>query len=249
MAKGLEIFLDYHTHTLYSHGKGSIEDNIRSAIDKGLKGIAITDHGPAHFFIGVKKNRLREIKEEILRLREKYPQFKILFGIEANIISIDGQIDVPENILKEMDIVLAGIHPIVRTATWRDAYYIAFLNKLRGWFHFRLDELREINTRALIKAMERYPIDIISHPGHSVDIDTKELAKAAAYKGVALEINCNHKNMDPDFIKIALEEGATFSLGSDAHKPEEIGNFDHGLELIEKCGIPPKRIINALNLY
>ena len=84
-----KIIADYHTHTMYSHGKGSIEDNVKKAIEKGLKSIAITDHGSKHFIFGVSEKKLLKQKEEIQAISKKYPDFQLLFGVESNITGID----------------------------------------------------------------------------------------------------------------------------------------------------------------
>ena len=66
----LKMIFDYHTHTVFSHGKGSIEDNVKAAVEKGIKSIAITDHGPGHLTYGIKREAVKEMREEINRLKE-----------------------------------------------------------------------------------------------------------------------------------------------------------------------------------
>ena len=78
-----KMTFDYHTHSTYSDGKGTMEESVKTAISKGLKGLAITDHGPGHLFYGVKRKEIPQMKEEIQRLREAYPQIDIYFGVEA----------------------------------------------------------------------------------------------------------------------------------------------------------------------
>ena len=100
----MQITADFHTHTIYSHGKGRAEDNIRVAIQRGLKTVGITDHGPGHYFIGIRGvSGFRKLHAEIQKLRGKYPEIEILFGVEANIVDLDGTIDVPSEILPELD--------------------------------------------------------------------------------------------------------------------------------------------------
>ena len=72
------MVFDHHTHTVYSHGKGTIEDNVKEAAAKGLESIAITDHGPGHLTYGRDKNKLPQMRAEIDRRQDKYPQIKIL---------------------------------------------------------------------------------------------------------------------------------------------------------------------------
>ena len=101
---------DYHTHTIYSHGKGTIEQNVLEAIKHGLKSIAITDHGFGQPFAGITPAKFEKMKLEVKELREKYPNINILLGVEANIIRKDGTIDLTDEQEKEMDIILAGYH-------------------------------------------------------------------------------------------------------------------------------------------
>ena len=77
---------DHHTHTTYSHGKGSILDNARVAHEKGLKSIAITDHGPGNFLYGMKMKLIPQMREDIRAAKAQYPDVKIFLGVEANTI-------------------------------------------------------------------------------------------------------------------------------------------------------------------
>ncbi len=79
---------DLHTHTTFSHGKGSIEDNVKAAISKGLPAVGISDHGPGHVTYGVKRTNLPVMRSEVERLKPIYPEIEILLGVEANIINI-----------------------------------------------------------------------------------------------------------------------------------------------------------------
>ncbi len=121
-----KIIADYHTHTTYSHGKGSIEDNVKKAINKGLKTIAITDHGSKHFIFGVSEKNLLKQKEEINTILQKYPDFQLLFGVESNITGIDGGYDITTGFENNFDIILCGFHKPV----WADKFTDYFLQQL-----------------------------------------------------------------------------------------------------------------------
>jgi len=82
-----KMTFDYHTHTTFSHGKGSIEDNVKAAIAQGLKAIAISDHGPGHLTYGVKRKDFPVMRDEIERLKLVYPEINIYLSVEANIVS------------------------------------------------------------------------------------------------------------------------------------------------------------------
>jgi putative hydrolase len=259
------ITADYHTHTRYSDGKGSIEDNVLAAISKGLKKIAISDHGFNHIRIGMKLKDIDKMRSEIDKLNERYPSIKVLLGVEANPISLNGQIDVPDHLINRFDLISVGYHRAVTPIAIKDAWQLFLRNRLNAIYRNEKYELSQMNTLALINSIERYPISIITHPGAKAQIDIRLLAKHAAKKNVALEINphhdvyltrkdkairkaTSHQQISPknvEYVKIALEEGASFVINSDAHTPLEVGDFDVALRIAELAGVPVNRIINA----
>ena len=107
LANQYRMIYDHHTHTVYSHGKGTIEDNVRVAAAKGLRSIAITDHGPGHMTYGIDMSKIGEMRDEIKRLSGIYPQVEVLLGVEANTIRNAPYIDLTEEEKEELDIVLA----------------------------------------------------------------------------------------------------------------------------------------------
>ena len=108
------IYGDYHTHTSYSHGKGSILDNAMIARQKGLKEIAITDHGFTHRTFGLKRKDVENIIMDIEKAK-KATGVNILFGIEENFVSLDGKIGLLPRDLDFLNIVNAGYHKLVKT--------------------------------------------------------------------------------------------------------------------------------------
>ncbi len=107
---------DHHTHTTYSHGKGSIADNVRVAAAKGLKSIAITDHGPGHMTYGLDRAKIPQMRAEIAALKKEFPDMEILLGVEANTMRIEPYIDVPASERGDYNILLAGYHYGIRHA-------------------------------------------------------------------------------------------------------------------------------------
>ena len=85
LAAKYRMLYDYHTHTTYSHGTGSIADNVRAAHEKGLREIAITDHGAGNIAHGMGYAKLGKMRAEIAALRTQYPDVKVRLGVEANI--------------------------------------------------------------------------------------------------------------------------------------------------------------------
>jgi putative hydrolase len=242
----MKLFADYHTHTIYSHGKGTIRENVEVAIKKGLKEIAITDHGPGHATYGVKKGTLRRMREEIDELNKEFKEIKILLGVEANLISCDGNIDVSTEDIEMVDKLLVGFHNGAIPYSLRDAHKLYFRNYISGTLKFMRKRCIACNTDAMIRAIEKYNIDIITHPGAKIDIDIKRLAAAAGKKGTVLEINSSHGNLTIEYAKIAMMEDVKFVINSDAHIPPNVGNFEMGIKIAEDAGIPLYRIVNAV---
>ncbi|MBS4008755.1 MAG: PHP domain-containing protein [Clostridium sp.] len=240
----MRAITDLHTHTLYSHGKGSIEDNVRVAIKRGLQAVGIADHGPSHFFIGIGGvDAFRRIKKEIEALRHKYPEVKILFGVEANIVDTDGTIDVAGSILHELDFLLVGYHKMVRPRSFTFLWQLA-RNYWSGWSKTSDALLRAANTAAITAAVRRYPIAAITHPGLQINIDTAELGRVCKEYGTALEINSSYGNELEPYISEALPTGVGFLLCSDAHVSERVGDFSQAYRLVRQLKIPEERIVN-----
>ncbi|MBU5294558.1 PHP domain-containing protein [Anaerosalibacter bizertensis] len=244
----MNIIGDYHTHTIYSHGKGTIRDNVEEAFKKGLKEIAICDHGPGHFTYGIKREDIKKMRKEIDELNKEFQPkgLKILLGVEANIIRYDGTIDVDDEIIEFLDILLLGYHFGALPGTFKDGYKLYILNFLSKVIPKVRKNVMEMNTLALIKAMDRYPIDIITHPGSKVYVDIRRLARKAKEKDIALEINSSHSHLTVEEIELALEEDVYFYINSDAHSPENVGNLENGIERALKGKVPVDRIKNIV---
>jgi putative hydrolase len=245
----MELIADYHTHTVHSHGRGTVEENVAAAQRRGLSAVAITDHGPANYFnLGVKAPEvLLSIQKEIQRVEEERPGIQVLAGVEANVVSSEGDLDVPDDLLRDLDVVLVGLHPLVHYRSPGDALKMGLVN-LAGRVSPAVGrQVRETNTRALEEAVTRHEVDIITHPGLHVSIDTARLATACASAGTALEISAGHPYMTPEFVAVARESGAAFAIGSDAHRPEDVGELSRGLAVAEAAALPPALVLNALH--
>jgi putative hydrolase len=218
--------VDIHIHSIASgHAFSTVEEIVAAASERGLEGVAITDHGPAlpggphlyHFMA------LRFIPEVMQGVR-------VLRGIEANILD-EGKLDVGEDALEQLDIVLAGFH--------------------EGCDYTGTSEAE--NTRTLLKAMENPWVDIIPHPGNpAYPIDYAAVVDQAVRTNTALEINnssfsISRKNSAPNCLEIArlcAEKGALVAIGSDAHISTGVGRFAHALEALEQGGILPAQVVN-----
>ena len=232
------IYGDYHTHTIYSSGKhkrkhatGSILENALFAKQKGLKEIAITEHGFSHKLYGLQRKNLEaKLKTGI----------NILLGIEANIISSEGDVDLTLNDIKNFDFIIVGFHCFAKSKSLKE-YFKFFLPNILG-FKRKKDYKR--NTLALLKAMDKYPIDVISHPGVKMPIDFAEVAQQAKKTNTMLEINGKriaYKENDVITIKNA---GAKFIISSDAHSANRVGEVRKPINFAIKNNISNNDIAN-----
>lgn len=242
-----EVFADYHTHTRYSHGTGSVLDNVQAARRKGLAAVAITDHGPGSLpWIGVRgAERLRAVAEEAHGCDRLFKDIRVLAGVECNVMTLDGDLDVPKRILKELDLTLCGLHPTVVPPSLRDAALLFGLNSLSRHSRRLARRARVANTKALTEAVRRYDVDIVTHPGLKLSIDTRELARVCAQRGTALELNASHSRLTVEFARIAAREGCRFAIDSDAHRPADVGRFGPAIVIAEAAGLTAEQIINA----
>ncbi|NMC56094.1 MAG: PHP domain-containing protein [Eubacteriaceae bacterium] len=233
---------DFHTHTIYSHGKNTIEENVKSAIEKGLSSICITDHGGGHFFYGVKKKQLYKMRDEIKLLRDKYKNINIYLGIEANIINQDGTIDADEY-SDILDYLLVGMHYLIRFDKFMYYYFMNFFARYMGLFK---NYCKKRNTEIFIRCINKYDnIFAFTHPGERFFIDIDKLSKACAEKNIALEINNRHGYMTAEDAKIAAANGVKILVSSDAHKSCQVGNIEKCLNILKDANIKAFQIINV----
>lgn len=244
----MRFLTDFHTHTIYSknnHAKGTIRENVEAAISKGLKELWITDHGPSHIMFGIKRSKFREVREEIDRLNREFEgKIKIYFGVESNVMTYDGKIDVRKEELALLDGVNVGFHYGIINPDLKSFFYFWIVNPFSKIFRFLRPWISEKNTRALINVINKNDIKIITHPGDKVPVNILDLAKACEKTGTALEINSSHKNMNEEDIKKILDTNVKISVGSDAHSPRRVGDFEKSIERIKNTSLPLDRIIN-----
>ena len=237
------LFGDYHTHTIYSrhgHGKGTVLENASVASNKGLKQIAITDHGFNHQFYGIRRKDIGDLREDILNARE-VTGVDILLGVEANLISLDGNVDVREEDFEFLDIFLMRL---VKTTTFKDKVRLNWANDMAKIFKPSLEVVNR-NTTAFLKALDKYPIDILTHLNYGFQIDTIAVAKMAKQKGVYVELNGKRINFTDDEILTMASEGVKFIVDSDAHRPERVGEVNNGLNTIYRLNIPLAQVANV----
>lgn len=220
----MRLVVDTHTHTISSgHSYSTIQENAREASTKGLEAIAMTDHGPSmtgassllHFW------NLRAIPEAIYGVR-------IIKGVEANIIDYSGNTDIPDDMMKQLQFVMASFHDItIKPAAIED------------------------HTKAFVNVLKNPLIDAIAHPGNPVfEVDIDTVVRTAAEYGKLIEIN-NHsfdvrKGSElncREFVRKCRKYGTKITCGSDAHISFNIGVFDKVQALLVENDMPEELII------
>ena len=235
---------DLHTHTVFSHGKGTIEDNVRAALEKKLKMIGISDHGPGHVSYGVKRSNISVMRQEIKRLSQVYPDIKILLGIEANIINPSGALDITQDEIKEFDYILAGYHYGVFGENPFFAMGVHGGNYIQHKLGRYGKQQKRKNTELTVKAIYENPIQVLTHPGDKGAFDIGELARACADRGTLMEISTWHDYLSVEGIREAAKTEVQFIISSDAHHPKRIGDFQGAVDRIREAGLDFERVVN-----
>ncbi|MFA7411399.1 MAG: PHP domain-containing protein [Tissierellaceae bacterium] len=250
----IKLIGDYHTHTIYSsgyrktgrHATGTIRENAEVALSKGLREIAITEHGPSHYLYGLRKSNISKMRDEINRLNEEFmPKgLKILLGLEANLIGLDGSLDLDETIIKYMDIILMGYHYGAIPKSPIDGMGLYFMSPLSKFFRLGSEKSKELITRAYIRAMAKYHIDLISHPGSKARVNIVELAEEARKRDVALEISAKHSELSVESLRQIIDIDVKLMVNSDAHRPQDVGEVHRAIDKARSANLALERITN-----
>lgn len=236
------LFGDYHTHTIYTHGKSTIEENVLVAIKKGLKEIAITEHSYKHGAHPVKRSKIKEMREEVDRLNLKYPQIHILLGLECNLLGVNGEIDVTKEEEEMLDLIVLGYHK-------------TFKPTLKNFFNFlvpntfRIGQASkkriEINTNAYINAMKNHKIDILAHLKYgNCTVDVKKIAEFASKNNTYIELNGKRIDFTDEEIFDVVNSGAKFIIDSDAHRCDRVGENNHAFNILTRLHITEDNVAN-----
>jgi putative hydrolase len=240
----MAIWGDYHTHTRYSHGTGTVEENVQEAIKKGLKEIAITDHGFRHVMFNVRRSVFHRVIADVEEARKKYPQINIYLGLETNLVSRKGGIDLMEGDLPMLDMVVCGYHKLVNPDIFADYWKIFIPNMFESITKKTSLRVKNRNTDMYIRAIERHDIDILSHPNNGINADVIEVVKACKFYGTYMELNGKGNYMTDKELEKLIGMGVQFIANSDAHEPERVGEISKPLQIIERVGIPYEQIGN-----
>lgn len=235
---------DYHTHTKFSHGKGSVLENAQVAKEKGLKEIGITDHGFSHPAFGLRKNKLEKLANEC-KFASEQTGVKVLRGIESNIICTDGQVDLKEKCYDSFDLFLAGFHKFV---IYKKASFFSFFvpNFVNSLFKAKSvsQSLIKRNTKTFVNVIKNNPVDVITHLNFCCFADAEEVAKVAADYGTYIELNAKKIHLTDEELFKVVKTGVNFVIDSDAHQPERVGEVSLVERLLERVEIPKERIMN-----
>ncbi|OMP67494.1 DNA polymerase/3'-5' exonuclease PolX [Domibacillus epiphyticus] len=220
---------DMHMHTAWSDGAFSIEEMIEACRRLGYEYMAITDHSQyLKVANGLSVERLLRQNEEIKELNEKYSDIEVFSGIEMDILP-DGSLDYDDDVLKQLDFVIASIHS-----------------------NFSQPQ-KKIMDR-LKKALHNPYVKLIAHPtgriigrrdGYSVDM--QELVKLAAETNTALELNANPHRLDlsADHLKMAQDAGVKIFINTDAHAIEHLHFMETGASAGRKGWLRPETVVNT----
>lgn len=245
----MKVYGDYHTHTLDSDGVNTIDENVAAAKKRGLSEIGITDH--AHYRPRNKKKRLQNAllaKAQVLRSGKNH-EIKSFYGIECNVVGPEGEIDISSDERRLYDYIVCGIHLSVQPKKFHQLFTYYIPNMF--WFVMRRfginwtpKSLVRKNTQAVVQAIEKNNIDILSHPSRYFRVNVLEVARACVARGTAMELNNKKISFRPvDFERMA-KMGVKFVIDSDAHKAENVGRMDRVEDFLKLCDYDPSCILN-----
>ena len=236
---------DYHTHTPYSHGKNSVDENVAAAKAIGLQKIAISDHGFSHVVFGLRRCKAEQYAKECKAAAEKY-DIDVLIGLESNIRGVDGKADFTEKDYEMFDVYLCGQHVFI----WYDTFTDWVKFGLGNIFSRMLDKVPpewiiKMNTTAYINAIKKNPIDAITHLNYTCPCNTLEVAKVAADYGTYIELNSKKMHLsDEQLAEIVAKTDARFIVNSDAHWSSRVGDTKLVEEQLARLNFPMDRIDN-----
>ena len=223
---------DLHSHTNATDGHATLKEMVEAARELGYEYLAVTDHSKrltvAH---GMDKRRLLAQVEAIDKLNAKLKGFRILKSMEVDILE-DGSLDMPDDALKELDLVVGAVHS-------------------------KFDLPAKQQTRRLIRAMDNRHLNIIAHPSgrlinerEPMAMDVERMFHAAKQRGCCLEVNAQPDRLDLDDVhcKLAKDMGLKFVISSDAHSTDGLNAMRFGVDQARRGWLEPADVLNTLPL-
>jgi len=220
---------DLHSHSTYTDGRATIEQMALKAREAGLEYLAVTDHSQRLAMArGLDPSRLREQWREIEKVGKHLHGIKLLRGIEVDIID-DGTLDLPDEVLAELDWVVASVH-------------------------YKLNQSSKDMTRRMIAAIRNPHVDVIGHPSGRLltgrepsGFDLAEVLHTAREEGCALEVNSQAERLDlTDSACLAAKHaGVKLVVSSDAHHPRDFAMLEYGVNQARRGWIEPGDVLNT----
>lgn len=224
---------DLHAHSSWSDGSSSIAEMASAARSLGYEYLAITDHSQSLAISrGLTAEKLLAQATEIEQLNQQWDDFKILKGIEVDILK-DGSLDLPDEVLQGLDIVIASVHS-----------------------YFNLDKSEQ--TERIIRAVSNHNVDVIGHltgrllnrrPAYKLNID--RILEEAARNNTVLEINSHPDRLDIDenIARRAKDMGILTAVNSDAHHKKQLGLVHYGILTARRGWLEKQDLLNTLSLH
>lgn len=218
-----------HCHSTWSDGKATIAEMARASRDRGWRYVGITDHSQAAFYAGgLSRDRVLAQHEEIDALNAASPDFRILKGVECDILA-DGALDYDDALLDRFDFVVASVHS-----------------------RFSMDLVTM--TDRVLRALDDPHLTVLGHPTgrlllsrDAYAIDMHAVIEKAGAVGAAVEINADPQRLDLDWrlIPEARSHGVTLEIGPDAHSTTGLDNMAFGVGIARKGGVEAAQVLNA----
>jgi len=220
---------DLHVHTTATDGRDTLEVMVGAARRKGYKYLAVADHSKRVAMArGLTAARLEKRIEEIENLNRKLKGFRVLKSIEVDILE-DGSLDLPNSILKELDLVVGAVH-------------------------YGLNLSREKQTKRILRAMENPVFTILAHPTGRVinerppyEVDMERILAAARDLGCVLELNAHPSRLDLNDVhcKTAKESGVRIAISTDAHSVDGLDHMRFGVGQARRGGLEAPDVVNT----
>ncbi|HXF67558.1 MAG TPA: DNA polymerase/3'-5' exonuclease PolX [Burkholderiales bacterium] len=223
---------DLHLHTRASDGHNTIREMALAAKAAGLSYIAVTEHSRRLALArGLDPQRLMKQLDEIDRLNEALSGITVLKGVEVDILE-DGSLDLPDSVLKELDLVVGAVHSA-----------------------FDLPRRRQMDR--LLRALDSRYFTLLAHPSgrllgsrEAMDLDWLRLVRAAKARGCYLEVNAQPDRLDLDDVRcrMAKEEGVLLAVNSDAHSVHDFAHLRYGIGQARRGWLEPQDVLNTRSL-
>jgi DNA polymerase (family 10) len=221
---------DLHMHSKWTDGNSTIIDMARACKERGYQYCAITDHSKAvRVAGGLTADDFKKQREEIEEAREKVRGITLFAGCEVDILP-DGSLDLPDDLLDQLDVVVAAVHA-------------------------KMDMTQSEMTKRVLKALAHPAVTILAHPtGRLINqrepfaIDFEEIFHAAKEKDVAVELNAQPDRLDLNDVHLlrAREIGVKIAINTDAHSAEQLRFIKYGIDQGRRGWLEKRHVLNAM---